>query len=474
MKRILVILGVLVMSLGALHAQEADEPFITVSPTQFGTVTAHVGDTVRVGVVHIRQGHLSGPTYLYLTGYFADQFRLSAYEMPANVGELDLVITYQPTKTGTHTAILNIDNYHHTALFQSISVKGMCKDESLHPTLTVTPSEMPEFTTHALEEVTQTFTVTSSECLDFVYLHVEHIEGAAFTINTSMLAKNSTDEISVRFAPMAEGTYQSTVTAYTQGAESVVLTLNGVASAPDPDVTTWQTEFVWEPTEALTYMEETFDSIRHNKPLKLKGWQNVAAADERPWWGYDESIVPQWMTEGSYAKATSYQFGLPMTDTWDMWLVTPLLDYKNTVNKIFAFSVMGEYMPDEGSEETFLEIYYMEPDSGNVLIQDLTDFFDLPKRSEENRLWVTYHLDLSPYAETMADAFYMAFRYVGPNGADGAITYYLDDVSWGAVEEAVIDIVEPNSVRCEKRLLDGQVVIVRGDKMFDILGKRLR
>ena len=152
MKRILVILGVLVMSLGALHAQEADEPFITVSPTQFGTVTAHVGDTVRVGVVHIRQGHLSGPTYLYLTGYFADQFR----EMPANVGELDLVITYQPTKTGTHTAILNIDNYHHTALFQSISVKGMCKDESLHPTLTVTPSEMPEFTTHALEEVTQT------------------------------------------------------------------------------------------------------------------------------------------------------------------------------------------------------------------------------------------------------------------------------------------------------------------------------
>ena len=30
-----------------------------------------------------------------------------------------------------------------------------------------------------------------------------------------------------------------------------------------------------------------------------------------------------------------------------MWLVTPALDYQNAPVQVFAFSVMGEYLPEE-------------------------------------------------------------------------------------------------------------------------------
>ena len=62
----------------------------------------------------------------------------------------------------------------------------------------------------------------------------------------------------------------------------------------------------------------------------------------------------------------------------------------------------------------------------------------------------------------------MAFRYTGPNGAAGAVTYYVDDVTWGVVTEGIENT--EYRVQTQKVLRDGQIVIRRETKEFTVLG----
>jgi len=127
-----------------------------------------------------------------------------------------------------------------------------------------------------------------------------------------------------------------------------------------------------------------------------------------------------------------------------MILVTPALDYKNAEGKTFTFNVMGEYLQEEENPVEF-SIYYIDATGDKVYWQDLTGSFDIPMTSDDNLTWRTFYLDLAPYAETMADVFYMAFGYKGPNGNEGAVTYYIDDVSWGRTDLPEI-LVTPASI----------------------------
>ena len=272
---------------------------------------------------------------------------------------------------------------------------------------------------------------------------------------------------------MKEGDYKSTLTIYSEGAESVVVTLNGTATKASEETIDWQTQFVWDETTPLTRLDEHFDQVEHNKTLVLEGWQNVAAVDQRPWWGFDETKTNLFEGDGKYAKATAYQYGKAMTGEWEMWLVTPALDYKNATNKIFAFSVMGEYLPEEESETVF-EVYYIDPaGEGEPFFQNLTESFAIPKISDENLTWFPFYVDLTPYAVTMADVFYMAFRYYGPNGGEGAVTYYVDDVSWGVYEPSGTEQVSAVS-QSKKILRDGKLIILHNGREYSPMGQEIR
>lgn len=255
-----------------------------------------------------------------------------------------------------------------------------------------------------------------------------------------------------------------------------IATEGGEGGDTIPDVpvpTEWAQEFAWDLSAPLTVLEETFDSVHHNAPLALSRWQNVAAADARPWWGFEEDKTSPVRGEGKYAKATAYQWNTDSTGIWEMWLVTPPLDYLNTEDKVFAFKVMGEYLPEEGIEAS-LEVYYIDPAQPDERkFQDLTGSFSIPETSAENMQWITFYLDLAPFAATMADVFYIGFRYVGPNGADGAVTYYIDDVSWGIAmpeDEGIEEITNYELRKTRKILRDGQLIIVRGGKEYNVLG----
>lgn len=430
------------------------DPYIEVSPKTLPQFSLNLGET-ESKTVHIRQGNITGVTTFELSGYNADQFRISASQMSSDQSELDLIITYAPTSAGTHSAILNIDNLNHTTLFQHISLSGTCSDPSAKPVITLNPSTLPDFEVLEGKQQKMTFTVSSLNCTDYVYATVEHVQGAAFTIDGSMYSKNSTATVTVTFAPQTAGTYQSTVTFSSTGAENVTITLNGTGIAKTPETIDWQTSFVWNEANPLSWMYEKFDNVKHNETLILEGWQNVAAVDARPWWGFDESKTTPVRGEDTYAKATAYQYGKDSTALWDMWLVTPALDYKNAASKIFAFSVMGEYLADEDNKAQF-RVYYIDATGAEVYSQDLTSSFEIPSTSSDNLAWRTFFLDLAPYAETMSDVFHMAFRYTSPNGGDGTVTFYVDEVSWGRTDLPMITvtpatIIDSTAVLNEKK-----------------------
>lgn len=408
------------------------DPYIEVSPKTLPQFSLNLGETDSK-TVHIRQGNITGVTTFELSGYNADQFQISASQMSSDQSELDLIITYAPTSAGTHSAILNIDNLNHTTLFQHISLSGTCSDPSATPVIALNPSTLPDFEVLEGKQQKMTFTVSSLNCTDYVYASVEHVQGAAFTIDGSMYSKNSTATVTVTFAPQTAGTYQSTVTFSSTGAENVTITLNGTGIAKTPETIDWQTDFVWDDTNPLKLLNEPFDDIQHGETFVKAGWQNVAAVDQRPWQGVDASTMQSITGDGKFVRASAYQYGQDSTANWETWLVTPALDYKNAASKIFAFSVMGMYMPEDGSS-TLFEVYYIDATGATVYKQNLTASFDIPTTSDDNESWKTFYLDLEPYAETMADVFYMAFHYVGPNGNQGIVSYYVDDVSWGRTD----------------------------------------
>ncbi len=460
----------------SLVQTENEEPYINVLPSKLSPVETTIGNSVTFQTLHIKQGNLSGTTVFELSYTDADQFSLSTSSLAADQSECDLVITYAPTAAGSHIAYLNIDNEAHSILHQTIKLEGICTDPSKLPTISVTPSELSEFETVVGQEATKTVSVTSENCTDYIYMRIAHIspaEHGAFVIDGSMLPKNGTSEVTVRFKPLAEGTYQSTLTIYSEGAESVVVTLNGTATKASEETIDWKTQFTWGESEPLTQLEEHFDAVDHNKTLVLEGWQNVAAVDERPWWGFDESKTSPVRGEGKYAKATAYQYAKETTGVWETWLVTPALDYKNADIKTFTFSVMGEYLPDEESETVF-EVYYIDPDvDGEPFFQNLTESFAIPKVGEDNLIWYSFYVDLAPFAEMMADVFHMAFRYYGPNGGDGAVTYYVDDVTWGVFVPSGTEQV--NAVRESKKILrDGQLIILHDGKEYTPLGQEIK
>ena len=453
---------------------EETEPYIHVTPSQIASVSTTIGNETTMQTLHIEHGNVNGETTFELSYTDAAQFRLSQTELSADASSCDLIITYAPTTTGTHTAYLNIDNPKHPTLFRSIRLQGTCTDPSVAPSVTVVESEVPAFEIVVGQEQQETIHIRSANSTDYTYLKMEHIEGSAFTIDRTMLPKNSESEVVISFRPRTEGNFHSQILVHSPISEfsSYRIDLYGTGDAATPETVDWKTNFTWDQSEPLTYLNESFDDAHHNKTLQLKGWQNVANVDERPWWGFEEAVSPNVEGDGKYAKATAYQWGVAQSGEWHMWLVTPALDYKNAQRKVFGFNVMGEYMPEENIEAA-LEIYYIDAtDPEAPLFQDLTESFTLPATSEENNVWIPFTLDLTPYSQTIADVFFMAFRYVGPSGSDGAVTYYVDNVSWGADVAEGVERAQSTEHRTqtEKVLRNGQVIIRRGGKEYSILG----
>ena len=453
---------------------ETNEPFIHVTPGSVGAVETTIGNSVDFQPVRLEHGNVEAPTTCYIGGEDRAHFRLSQSELAAEDSACTIIVTYEPLSAGTHSASLIFDNTAHTTILPDIiSLHASCTDPDAIPSITVTPGSLTDFETVAGKQVTKSLTVKTENCTDGVFLSVSHVMGTAFTTASSQLPKNWESEVTIYFSPVEAGTYQSTLTISTAGAEPVVMTLNGTAAEQSEENIDWATDFVWDDSAPLAVLNEDFGDVRHNQTVALEGWQNVAAADARPWRGQNDSLFSYITGNNKCAKASAYQFGRESTGTWEMWLVTPALDYKNAPKKTFGFSVKGEYMPEENNP-TSLELVYMDATNPQNVFLQTFDNISIPSTADENELWVPFVINLAdqPYM----DVFHFAFRFTGPNGTLGTVTYYIDNITWGVLdmpEQGMENPLPDRNAQGSKIIENGMLYLLYNGIKYNVQGTRV-
>lgn len=404
------------------------QPLLSVLPSTVKAVSTTIGTPVKFSPITIRQANLTTPVTIDITGNNRQYFTASFTS--TTDAESQLLITYNPTEVGTHTAYILIDCSGHPTLSQSIRLSASCTNPAVQPTIIVEPATIPAFTAVEGKQSEYTVKVKSQGLSDYIYLKVTHTQGTGFIISNSQMSQKVDNNLTITFRPNKAGEYKSVVTLSSEGAQDVVLNLTGTATASSEEDPDYQTEFKFDTTTPLTYLNETFSDIRHNTPLALadKGWNNVVKAGTRPWWGYEHKEIinnEETIVERS-AKATGYIHQGTDYTPWEMWLVTPALDFKNSPSQMFTFRVMGDLLLEE--QQTFLDLYYIDMLDGEPYF-GLIENVPMPTIPDENGEWSELHLDLA--GQNLADVFFIGFKFSGPSGNIAPTVYYLDDITYG-------------------------------------------
>lgn len=413
----------------SLTRQQGALPWFTVSPENIPAAQANVGEEKVLATLIIRQGNLTKPVSLYITGNNKEMFALEKSEVSAE--EERVKLWYKPTAAGTHKASLQADSEEATQDFVNLALSGTASDPTQAPELSITPTTLPAFEATAGDYKTATIAVHSLNCTEDIDVTIlNDQDAAAFTINSTLIPKNMDAQTVITFHPTKAGEYSATVYWSTPGVTRQTLRVTGTAVAGSDTQKDWATEFAWDMQKPRVLLDERFDNVADNKTLLLDGWQNVVLQGDRPWWGFDDKDAAGNVLEHC-AKVTAYIYQEKDSVPWEMWLVTPALDYKNAQAKTFTLRVRGDYLSEGQSAE--LGVYYIDAtDPQDVFFQDLG--LGLPRTADESGEWVDIHINLEGQEETIADVFFMAFRFTGKSGQTGAATYLLDDVSWGRTD----------------------------------------
>lgn len=396
------------------------EPTLTVSPTTFTELSTQLNTPVAYPTVTLTQANLDQPVTITITGKDAKYFSSSVESVTEPTKEL--IFTYNPTVIGRHTAMVTIESAGHNELTQTFSLKGYCTDPANPPTMTLSPATVPAFTAKVGETSTQKVTLSSQNCIDYIYASIEHVKGEAFNISSTFFIKNSPNIITVTFAPKEAGEYHSKIHFTTLEGQELVVDLNGTATEGDTPVEDpLNRVFNWDMSNPRTQLFETFDGAVKNETLQIEGWQNVTPRGERPWWGYEADGEKM-------AKATGYMGQVSSQESVEMWLVTPPLSY-NTEGKTFTFRVKVENFFENCP--TKLELYYIDTIPGEPVYFRPIEV-GIPTTPDQNGEWNEIHVNLE--GQNIQDVFFMAFKYTGLWGNENAATYYLDDLGWGRTD----------------------------------------
>lgn len=410
---------------------DPNAPEFTVTPETITPQKVNIGDSALVAEFTITQKNLVAPVYLSLRGKNSDMWYLESEETDPKLPEAKVKLWYKPTQTGKHTATLNIESSEANVYNMLYRLAGTCIDPANPPQITVTPTSLPQFVAKVGTEVKDTILVSSKNCIDYVNVKITPA-GAGFYLNTTQLLKNFDAKTIITFRPLKEGTYTATVTWETEEGTPQSVKVSGVATAGDPAVQDWVTVFNWDMTGPLALLNEHFDNIEHNKTLQLSGWQNVVRQGARPWWGFEDKN-----NDGEHcAKATAYISSEATSTMYEMWLITPALDYKNAENQVFTFRVRGDYLTDDMSAK--LQLYFIDAtDTADIFYQDLE--VKMPATKDESGDWMDFQVNLTGQ-ENIPDVFFMGFKFTGESGQTGSATYLIDDVSWGRNDLPLISV----------------------------------
>lgn len=396
------------------------EPTLNVSPNSFTELSTRLNQPIDYPTVTIQQANLSQPVTISITGKDSQYFSASVQSTTEPTQEV--IFTYKPTVIGRHTATVSIESAGNYELTQTFQLKGYCIDPNNPPTISLEPATIPAFTAKVNERSTAKATLSSQNCIDYVRASIEHIEGAAFSISSTLFVKNISNPVTFTFAPNQAGNYHSKIHFTTLEGKELVIDLKGTATEGDTPVENPLTRtFNWDMSNPREKLFETFDNTVKNENLQLEGWQNVTPKGERPWWGYE-------LDGEKMAKASGYVYQQQSNDSVEMWIVTPPLSY-NTAGKTFTFRVMGENIFENCP--TKLELYYIDTIPGTPIFFQALDA-SIPASPDQNGEWNEIHVNLE--GPNINDVFFMAFKYTGRWGNENAVAYYIDDIGWGRTD----------------------------------------
>ena len=387
------------------------------------------------GIIYIRPGVYEENLYL---GTKTNKnkfimFELSATSVPAGTNETDIVITYKPTAIGKHEGRLFIDCPEMPLLSQSITLSAYAIDEQNPPTVTVSPETLPKFEAKVGERQEQTISITTANLPDYAYMKLK--ESGSFLLNTTMLMKDATANVKVTFAPKEAGEYENEIEIYGLGLDTLRVKINGKAGeSTEPEPEKEGDELPLDASSPMKLVNEHFDNVTKNKPLSIEGWKNLAMVGKRAWWGYELPDEDESAGE-KVAKVTPYDSNVAegKETTCEMMLVTPPLDFKNSESKMFTFRVRGDYLADNQTD--LLELCYIDLAEGDMFVAPV-EGFAMPNTEDQSGEWQEYHIDLT--GQNIADVFFMGFRFKSTRGRTNSATYYIDDVSYGRTDLAVI------------------------------------
>ena len=410
----------------------AGEPSLEVEEKVFELCEGFVGQTTLMGKIHVKAMNMPSQTTIEITGANRDCFTTSATTIAAGTSEMDIEVSYVPNAIGQHKGNLLIDCQELPQLSATFPLSGIAIDADNPPVITVEPAETEEFTANVGEIQVQTISIKSENAADYVYIRTEKAE--VFTISSSMMVRNMTQDLNITFTPKKEGEYTDAIIITTYGAETLRIPLKGIATGNSPISEKEGDELKLDTTNPLKLMIEGFDNGTHNKPLQLAGWCNVAEEGTRAWWGYTfpESDIS---AGEKVAKVTPYDSKVEYGEETPckMMLITPALDFKNADSKLFTFSVRGDYLSDNQTD--LLQLYYLDNEGGEVYSSPVAGF-TMPSTADESGKWFDYQIDLE--GQDLADVFFMGFVFSSHRGASNTATYYIDNVSYGRTDLPMI------------------------------------
>lgn len=408
------------------------DPELTITPAKFDMAAGKVGQTTEVGTIHISAKNMPAATTLEITGANRAMFSTSVAEIKKGTSETDVVVSYNPTAIGKHSARVFIDCPEVPTLSQSITLSAYAIDEQ-NPPVVKANVESVNFEVKAGETAEQTIEIQTANLPDYAYVKLATAD--VFRISSSMLMKNANTSVKLTFVPLSAGTYDNELIVTTLGADELHIPIKGVATDnTKPDTPTEGDLLPLDPSNPTTLLNEHFDNGEKNKPLAIDGWKNIATKGTRAWWSYTFNDTDESAGE-HVAKVTAYDSKVEDGDETEaeMMLVTPALNFKDAASKIFTFRVRGDYLTDEQTDQ--LELCYIDLTDGDMYIAPV-DGFTMPCTKDESGEWFEYHIDLTD--QPIADTFFMAFRFKSTRGRLNAATYYIDDVSFGRTDLPVV------------------------------------
>jgi len=399
------------------------EPSLEITQEKlFTDAAAPINEDTEFAKFTIVAENLQEPTQIHITGTDAGMFSLSHKEIPVGSGTYTVKLTYHPDAIGKHKANVMFEAVP-TEFSSMYQVNAAAYDPQNPPTITV-PASVEEFVAAPGTQQQKSFTISSINMFDYGTVAItEQSTAGSFLINNTSLLPNDDYDFTITFKPDMPGEYTATIKVSAPMAEDRYINLTGKSQGDVPEPEKEGTELILDKSNPLTLLNEDFQTVdAHNKPLMLNGWDNVAMTGLRAWWGYkfdDDNNVA--------AKVTAYDSKADSGTPCEMLLVTPALDFKNSASKVFTCDIMGDFLPEGGTQEA-LEVLYIEDKDWMQPLQGM----NIPAQADYNKEWVKYVIDFE--GQDLADVFFIGFRLKATRGRDNSSIYYVDNVSWGRTD----------------------------------------